>query len=59
MAQVLKPTPVAQVDFNGRNLKPAPAAKLLIFSNFSSALAFQKVLFIFASEIHPARHKVD
>jgi hypothetical protein len=47
MAQVLKPTPVAQVDFNGRNLKPAPAAKLLIFSNFSFALAFQKVLFIF------------
>jgi hypothetical protein len=27
MAQVLKPTPVAQADF-GRNLKPASAAKL-------------------------------
>jgi hypothetical protein len=28
-----KPTPVAQADF-GRNLKPAPAAKLLILSDF-------------------------
>jgi hypothetical protein len=46
MAQVLKPTPVAQADF-GRNLKPAPAAKLLVFSNFSFALAFRKVLFVF------------
>jgi hypothetical protein len=60
MAQVFKPTPVAQADFGrnlkptpmaqadfGRNLKPAPAAKLLIFSNFSFALAFRKVLFVF------------
>jgi hypothetical protein len=41
-----KPTQVAQADF-GRNLKPAPAAKLLVFSDFSFALAFQKVLFVF------------
>jgi hypothetical protein len=34
-----KPTPVAPADF-GRNLKPAPAAKLLVFSDFSFALAF-------------------
>jgi hypothetical protein len=47
MAQVLKPTPVAQVDFNGHNHKPAPAAKLLIFFDFSFALAFRKVLFVF------------
>jgi hypothetical protein len=46
MAQVLKPTPVAQADF-GRNLKPAPAAKLLVFSDFLFALAFRKVLFVF------------
>jgi hypothetical protein len=46
MAQILKPTPVAQVDFNGRNLKPAPAAKLLISSDFF-ALAFRKVLSFF------------
>jgi hypothetical protein len=58
MAQVLKPTtvaqvdangrtqahPVAQVDFNSRNLKPALAAKL---SDFLFALAFRKVLFVF------------
>jgi hypothetical protein len=31
----------------GRNLKPAPAAKLLIFSDFLFALAFRKVLFRF------------
>jgi hypothetical protein len=41
-----KPTPVAQADF-GRNLKPAPVAKLLVFSDFSFSLAFRKVLFIF------------
>jgi hypothetical protein len=41
-----KPTPVAQADF-GRNLKPAPAAKLFFFSDFSFALAFRKVLFRF------------
>jgi hypothetical protein len=29
-----KPTPVARAD-SGRNLKPAPAAKLLVFSDFS------------------------
>jgi hypothetical protein len=46
MAQVLKPTPVAQAD-SGRNLKPAPAVKLLVFSDFSFALAFWKVLFVF------------
>jgi hypothetical protein len=45
MAQVLKPTPVAQADF-GRNLKPALAAKLFVFSDFF-ALAFWKVLFVF------------
>jgi hypothetical protein len=41
-----KPTPVAQADF-GRNLKLAPAAKLFVFSDFSFALAFQNVLFVF------------
>jgi hypothetical protein len=41
-----KPTPVAQAYF-GRNLKPAPAAKLFVFSDFSFALAFQKVLLVF------------
>jgi hypothetical protein len=46
MAQVLKPTPVAQADF-GRKLKPAPAAKLFVFSYFSFALASRKVLFVF------------
>jgi hypothetical protein len=40
-----KPTPVTQADF-GRNLKPAPAAKLLVLSDFF-AFAFRKVLFIF------------
>jgi hypothetical protein len=40
-----KPNPVAQADF-GRNLKPAPAAKLLVFSDFF-AFAFWKVLFVF------------
>jgi hypothetical protein len=44
-----KPTPVAQVDFNSRNLKPAPAAKLFVFSDFSFALDFRKVFFFFAS----------
>jgi hypothetical protein len=43
-----KPTPVAQADFS-RNLKPALAAKLLVFSDFSFALAFRKVLFVFSS----------
>jgi hypothetical protein len=46
MARVLKPTPVTQADF-GRNLKLAPAAKLLVFSDFPFSLVFQKVLFIF------------
>jgi hypothetical protein len=46
MVQVLKPTPVAQADFD-RNLKPAPAAKLLVFFDFSFALAFRKVLSVF------------
>jgi hypothetical protein len=41
-----KATPVAQADFC-RNLKPDPAAKLFIFSDFSFALAFWKVLFVF------------
>jgi hypothetical protein len=36
---------VAQADF-GRNLKPAPAAKILVFSDFF-AFAFWKVLFFF------------
>jgi hypothetical protein len=43
-----KPTPVAQDDF-GRNLKPALAVKLFIFSDFLFALAFRKVLFVFSS----------
>jgi hypothetical protein len=34
-----KHTLVAQADF-GRNLKPAPAEKLFIFSDFLFALAF-------------------
>jgi hypothetical protein len=46
MAQVLKPTPVAQANF-GRNIKPAPAAKLFVFSDILFALAFRKALFIF------------
>jgi hypothetical protein len=46
-----KTTPVAQADF-GRNLKPAPAGKLFVFSNFSVVLAFQKVLFIFYLKVH-------
>jgi hypothetical protein len=73
MAQVLKPTPVAQVDANSRiqahsggtsrlrshpsplrwhkptlvaTFKPAPAAKLFVFSDFF-ALSFRKVLFVF------------
>jgi hypothetical protein len=37
---------VAQADFR-RNLKPASAAKLFVFSDFLFALAFQKVLFVF------------
>jgi hypothetical protein len=41
-----KPTPVAQADF-GRNLKPAPAAELFVFSDFLFTLAFRKVLFVF------------
>jgi hypothetical protein len=49
MAQVLKPTPVAQVDFNSRNLKNALVAQLFVFSDFLFALAFQKVLFVFSS----------
>jgi hypothetical protein len=40
-----KPTLVAQADF-GRNLNPAPTAKILVFSDFF-AFAFRKVLFIF------------
>jgi hypothetical protein len=43
-----KPTPVAQANF-GCNLKPAPAAKLFVFSDFSFALAFRKVLLVFSS----------
>jgi hypothetical protein len=46
MAQVLKPTPVAQA-YSCRNLKSAPAAKLLVFSDFLLSLAFRKVLFVF------------
>jgi hypothetical protein len=54
-----KPTPVAQDDF-GRNLKPAPAAKLFVFSDFSFALAFQKVLLVFCIlKVHPVWRKVD
>jgi hypothetical protein len=40
-----KSTPVAQGDF-GRNFKPAPVAKLFVFSDFSFTLAFRKVLFV-------------
>jgi hypothetical protein len=50
-----KPTPVAQVDFNSCNLKPAPVAKLLVFSNFSFALAFRKVLFVLLFILSPPR----
>jgi hypothetical protein len=41
-----KPTLVAQADF-GRDLKPTPTVKRLVFSDFSFALAFRKVLFVF------------
>jgi hypothetical protein len=37
---------MAKDDFSG-NLKPAPAGKLFVFSDFLFALAFRKVLFIF------------
>jgi hypothetical protein len=54
-----KPTLVAQADFS-RNLKPALAAKLFVFSDFSFALAFRKVLFVFFHlKVRSARHKVD
>jgi hypothetical protein len=43
-----KPTPVAQADF-GRNHEPALTAKLFVFFDFSFALAFRKVLFVFSS----------
>jgi hypothetical protein len=42
-----KPTPVAQADF-GHNLKPAPAAKLLVFSDFLLLLS-KKFFLFFAS----------
>jgi hypothetical protein len=42
-----KPTPVAQANF-GRNLKPALAAKLLVFSDFL-LLLFRKCFSFFAS----------
>jgi hypothetical protein len=53
-----KPTPVAQDHF-GRNLKPAPVAKLFIFSKFSFTLAFRKVLFVFCIISPPVWHKVN
>jgi hypothetical protein len=37
---------MAQADF-GRNLKPAPAAKLLVFSDFSFAFGFPESAFRF------------
>jgi hypothetical protein len=43
--------PVAQADF-GRNLKPAPAAKLLVFSDFLLLLS-ERCFSFFASEVHP------
>jgi hypothetical protein len=46
MAQVLKPTPVAQAD-SGRNLKPSPAAKLLVFLIFYSLWLSGKCSFVF------------
>jgi hypothetical protein len=50
---------VEQADF-GRNLKPALAAKLLVFSDFAFALAFWKVLFVFCIlKVHPVWRKVD
>jgi hypothetical protein len=50
---------MAQADF-GRNLKPAPAAKLFVSSDFSFALAFRKVLFIFCIlKVHHVWRKVD
>jgi hypothetical protein len=39
----------SQVNFNDRNIKPAPTAKLLVFSDFSFDFAFQKCLLFFAS----------
>jgi hypothetical protein len=44
-----KPTPVTQVDFNCRNLKPAPAAQLLVFSDFLFEFAFLKCFSFLAS----------
>jgi hypothetical protein len=41
-----KPTPVAQADF-GRNLEPAPAAKLLVFSDFFIRFGFLESNFRF------------
>jgi hypothetical protein len=38
---------MAQADF-GRNHKPALEAKLFVFFDFSLALAFRKVLFVFS-----------
>jgi hypothetical protein len=48
MAQVLKPTPVAQADF-GRNLKPASAAKLFVSLIFNSLWLSGKCFSFFAS----------
>jgi hypothetical protein len=42
-----KPTPVAQVNFNSCNLKPAPAAKLLVFSDFFIRFGFPESVFRF------------
>jgi hypothetical protein len=44
----IQATPVAQADF-GRNLKPAPAAKLLVFSDFYSLWLSGKCFSFFAS----------
>jgi hypothetical protein len=40
---------MAQVDANGRNLKPASAAKLLVLSDFCSILPFESAFSFFAS----------
>jgi hypothetical protein len=41
-----KPTPMEQADF-GRNLKPALAAKLFVFSNFFIHFGFPESAFRF------------
>jgi hypothetical protein len=69
------PTPVPQVDFNSRNLKPAPVVKLLVFFDFFHLILPSGSAFRFlhlkstpcgtkstaevASKVHTVQHKVD